>query len=78
MASAMISHQRHGGDLAALLHRGNHVVRAHQRLGDLVAGLLAEGGESGGAAHRHRPGRTGQLLPAMPQPRPAPCPTRPR
>lgn len=47
MAFAMISHQRHDTDLAALLHRGDHVVQAHQRLRDLVAGLLAESAESG-------------------------------
>ncbi|MCI3130922.1 TetR/AcrR family transcriptional regulator [Phenylobacterium aquaticum] len=47
MTFAMISHQRHDTDLGALLHRGDHVVRAHQRLRDLVGGLLAEGAASG-------------------------------
>lgn len=47
MAFAMISHQRHDGDLAGLLHRGDHVMRAHRHLRDLVGGLLAEGAASG-------------------------------
>jgi len=42
-AFALISHQRHGSDLAALLHRGTHVARAHRQLGDLVRDLLKEG-----------------------------------
>lgn len=46
-AFAMISHQRHDGELAALLHRGDHVVRAHQHLSDLVGDLVAEGARAG-------------------------------
>ncbi|WP_285620312.1 TetR/AcrR family transcriptional regulator [Actinoallomurus iriomotensis] len=46
-AFASITHQRHDGDLAALLHRGEHVAEAHRRLhafiGDLVAGAAAAG-----------------------------------
>jgi AcrR family transcriptional regulator len=46
-AYALIVHERHGGDLAALLHRGPHVVRAHQQLRDFVQDLLREGTASG-------------------------------
>src|SRR5215213_8974046 len=46
-AFALISHQRHDGDLAALLHRGDHVARAHQQLTTLVRDLLAEGAKTG-------------------------------
>jgi AcrR family transcriptional regulator len=46
-AYALIVHEHHGGDLAALLHRGPHVARAHQRLRDFVRDLLTEGTASG-------------------------------
>jgi len=46
-AFALISHQRHGTELAALLHRGEHVVRAQQRLSDLIRDLLIEGAATG-------------------------------
>jgi AcrR family transcriptional regulator len=46
-AYALIVHEHHGGDLAALLHRGPHVVRAHQQLQDFVRDLLTEGTASG-------------------------------
>ena len=46
-AYALISHQHHSSELAALLHRGEHVARAQQQLGDLIRGLLAEGAEGG-------------------------------
>jgi AcrR family transcriptional regulator len=39
---ALISHEHHGNELAVLLHRGEHVARAHQRLLDLIRGLLTE------------------------------------
>jgi AcrR family transcriptional regulator len=41
------SHQHHGSELAALLHRGEHVARAQQQLHDLVRDLLAEGAKTG-------------------------------
>jgi AcrR family transcriptional regulator len=41
-AYALISHEHHGTELAALLHRGDHVARAQQHLGDLVRDLLIE------------------------------------
>jgi AcrR family transcriptional regulator len=48
-AYALISHHRehHGSELAALLHRGEHVARAQQQLIDLFRDLLTEGAETG-------------------------------
>ena len=46
-AYALISHEHHGTELAALLHRGEHVARAQQRLRDFIRDLLAEGAEKG-------------------------------
>lgn len=39
-AYALIAHKHHGGELAALLHQGEHVARAHQHLSNLIADLL--------------------------------------
>jgi AcrR family transcriptional regulator len=46
-AYALIVHEHHGSDLAALLHRGAHVARAEQQLRNFVRDLLAEGAASG-------------------------------
>jgi len=46
-AYALISHEHHGTELAALLHQGEHVARAHQHLSDFIADLLAEGAREG-------------------------------
>ena len=46
-AYALMVHEHHGGDLAALLHRGPHVARAHHQLRDFVRDLLTEGTASG-------------------------------
>jgi AcrR family transcriptional regulator len=46
-AFALISHERHATELAALLHRGEHVARAHQPLRDLIRDLLIEGAAIG-------------------------------
>jgi AcrR family transcriptional regulator len=47
-AYALISHQQHhGSELAALLHRGEHIARAHQQLSDFIRDLLAEGAAAG-------------------------------
>ena len=46
-AYALISHEHHGSELAALLHRGEHVARAHQQLRTLIRDLLTEGAASG-------------------------------
>ena len=46
-AYALISHEHHGTELEALLHRGKHVARARKQLSDLIRSLLTEGAESG-------------------------------
>jgi AcrR family transcriptional regulator len=46
-AFALISHEHHGTELAALLHRGEHVARAQQHLSDLIRDLLTEAAETG-------------------------------
>ena len=46
-AYALISHEHHGTELAALLHRGEHVARAQQQLSDFIRDLLSEGAETG-------------------------------
>ncbi len=49
-AYALISHESHGHhdtELAALVHRGEHVARAQQQLSDLIRDLLTEGAETG-------------------------------
>jgi AcrR family transcriptional regulator len=48
----MTSRRPHGTDLAnteltALLHRGEHVARAHEQLADLITGLIADGASAG-------------------------------
>jgi AcrR family transcriptional regulator len=44
---ALILHEHHRGELAALLHQGAHVARAHQHLSDFICDLLTEGTASG-------------------------------
>jgi AcrR family transcriptional regulator len=49
-AYALIQHQSHGhhsDKLVALLHRGEHVAHAQQRLHDFLRDLLAEGAQTG-------------------------------
>lgn len=46
-AYALISHKHPGGELAAFVHRGEHVARAEQRLRDMIRDLLTEGAQSG-------------------------------
>jgi AcrR family transcriptional regulator len=46
-AYALISHAHHGTELAALLHRGEHVARAQQQLRDFIRDLLTEGAATG-------------------------------
>ncbi|MGH2921706.1 MAG: TetR/AcrR family transcriptional regulator [Gaiellaceae bacterium] len=46
-AYALISYEHHGTELAALLHRGEHVARAQHQLRDFIRDLLAEGAETG-------------------------------
>ena len=44
---ADIAHERHDSELAALLHRGGHVVQAQQQLHELVRDLIVDGVEAG-------------------------------
>ena len=44
---ALILHEHHGTELAALLHQGPHFDRAQQHLHRLVAEMLADGARSG-------------------------------
>jgi AcrR family transcriptional regulator len=46
-AFALISHERHASELAALLHRGEHVARAHDQLATFIRVLIAEGARAG-------------------------------
>ena len=46
-AYALIAHEHHGTELAALLHRGQHVARAQQHLADFIGDLLTQGAETG-------------------------------
>ena len=44
---ALILHEHHGTELAALLHQGPHFDRAQQHLRRLLGDLLADGAETG-------------------------------
>jgi AcrR family transcriptional regulator len=46
-AYALISHEHHGTELAALLHRGEHAARAQQQLSKFIRDLLTEAAETG-------------------------------
>ncbi|MBW5480562.1 TetR/AcrR family transcriptional regulator [Streptomyces bambusae] len=45
---AAIARQRHGGELATLLHQGEHVTHAERHLAGMVQALIAEGAAEGG------------------------------
>src|SRR5262249_19629965 len=44
---ALIQHEHHDTELAALLHRGEHIMRAQQELHDFITGLITEGAAAG-------------------------------
>ena len=46
-AYALIQHEHHDTELAALLHRGEHIARAQLHLRGLIRDLLGEGARSG-------------------------------
>ena len=46
-AYALIQHKRHATELAALLHRDEHVAQAQQHLTDIIRDLLTEGAQTG-------------------------------
>ena len=56
VAFAFISHEHHGSELAALLHRGEHVARAQEQLKDLIRGLLVETSKTGAVRGDVAPG----------------------
>ena len=47
VAYASVSHPHHHGELAAFLHRHDHVADAHRRLSAFVRDLLTEGAAAG-------------------------------
>ncbi|RWO26143.1 TetR/AcrR family transcriptional regulator [Mesorhizobium sp.] len=55
-AYAFISHENHSTELAARLHRGEHVAQAQQQLSDFIRDLLAEGAKTGGFRDDVAPG----------------------
>jgi AcrR family transcriptional regulator len=55
-AYALISQERHGTELAGLLHRGEHVARAQQQLTGLIRDLLTEAAEAGDVRDDVAPG----------------------
>lgn len=46
-AYALMRHQHHGTELAALLHRGEHFTRAEQHLNDFIADIITAGTTTG-------------------------------
>jgi AcrR family transcriptional regulator len=46
-AYALIAYEYHGTELAALVHRGEHIVRAQQELSNLIRDLLTQAAETG-------------------------------
>jgi AcrR family transcriptional regulator len=46
-AYALIRHEHHGGDLAALLHQGEHVARAQDHLRHFIRDLLSDAADTG-------------------------------
>jgi AcrR family transcriptional regulator len=46
-AYALISYEHHGTELAALVHRHEHVARGQRQLSNLIRDLLAEAAETG-------------------------------
>jgi hypothetical protein len=47
LAYATLSHEHHGGQLAAALHSREHVAKAHQQLVQLLQKLIREGAAEG-------------------------------
>jgi AcrR family transcriptional regulator len=46
-AYALIAYEHHGSELAALLHRGHHIARAHLTLSQIIRDLLTAAAETG-------------------------------
>jgi AcrR family transcriptional regulator len=46
-AYALMAHEHHGTELAALVHRGEHVARAQQQLSEFIRDLVTEAAATG-------------------------------
>ena len=55
-AYALIRYEHHGTELAAFLHRGEHIARAEQHLRDFLQDLLAESAKTGSVRTDVAPG----------------------
>jgi AcrR family transcriptional regulator len=55
-AYAVISSEHHGSELAALLHRGDHIARAQRQLRDMMQDLLTEAVKTGDVRDDVAPG----------------------
>ncbi|MDQ3399629.1 MAG: TetR/AcrR family transcriptional regulator [Chloroflexota bacterium] len=55
-AYALISHEHQGTELAALLHRGEHVAHAQRQLSNFIRDLIREGAEAGDLRNDVAPG----------------------
>jgi AcrR family transcriptional regulator len=53
---ALLHHEVHGNELAALLHRGEHVARAQQHLSTFIQGLITDAAENGDVRDDIAPG----------------------
>jgi AcrR family transcriptional regulator len=53
---ALISFEHHGTELAALLHRGEHVAKAERHLTGFIRDLIAEGAQAGDLRNDVAPG----------------------
>src|ERR1700730_539657 len=53
---AMIQYEHHGTELAALLHRGEHIARAQQQLHAFISDLLTECAKTGSVRDDVAPG----------------------
>jgi hypothetical protein len=52
----MIQYEHPGSELAAILHRGEHIARAQQHLHAFISDLLIEGAKTGGVRDDVAPG----------------------
>ncbi len=55
-AYALIAHEHHGTELAALLHRGEHIARARRQFTGLIRDLLTEAAKTGDVRDDVAPG----------------------
>ena len=55
-AYALIRHEHHDTELAALLHRGEHLARAQHQLHDFISDLITEAAQSGDVRDDIAPG----------------------